>query len=248
MRSGKYIRRGGFTLVEILLASMVGALVAAAGAGALRATVRSREKVERRLEVSRSLRLAAARMREDLANMYRAGGPGAVKFVGSSQERSGVLCSRIVFYAVSGAKARQDKAEGDVYEVEYFLEQREGRSVLFRRLWPNPSEEDRPGGVLMMVADHIIGFEVRYQDGEDWATQWPEEMGSLPELMSVTLVSGLGQDSADVAVERFFVYAARRPAGQGGGQQGAGTGGAANGGGAANSGGATNSGGGGRPR
>jgi len=213
-------RRRGFTLVEILLASMVAALVAAAGAGALRATVRNREKVERRQEVFRSLRRAAEQVRRDLGNLYRAGSAQDQKFVGSSEERGGTVRSRIVFYTVSGTKARLAKPESDVYEVEYFLEQRAGCNVLFRRQWPNPSEGEKAGGVVTLVAEHIVGFEVRYQDGQDWATQWPEEMDRLPGLMSVTLVSALESGGGDVAEERFYVYGARRRGQQGEGGRG----------------------------
>ena len=97
--------------------------------------------------------------------------------------------SYLVFYTTSRAKARIGQPEGDVYEVEYSLLKDEEHSLLMRRLWPNPNEEDEPGGILTAIAENIDVFEVRFFDGEEWSSEWPEEMEILPQLIEVNIVA-----------------------------------------------------------
>ena len=70
------------------------------------------------------------------------------------EERGEIPSSRIIFHAVNTVQARAEYAEGDVYEVEYFLQVRQEESrtgeptpkmVLLRRLWPNPAQQNEPG-------------------------------------------------------------------------------------------------------
>jgi len=58
-----------------------------------------------------------------------------------------------------------------------------------RRLWPNPDEDTEPGGILSVIAEDIDIFEVSYFDGEEWEDEWPEDMGSVPELVEVTIAA-----------------------------------------------------------
>jgi len=96
--------------------------------------------------------------------------------IGTVEDSEQDSISYLVFYTVSRAKARSDQAEGDIYEVEYYLMKDEDKSRLMRRLWPNPNEEDEPGGILSVIAEDIDVFQVRYFDGEEWSEEWPEEM------------------------------------------------------------------------
>jgi hypothetical protein len=66
----------------------------------------------------------------------------------------------------------------------------EEKSLLMRRMWPNPNkEETEPGGILAVIAENIDLFEVRYFDGEEWSTEWPEEMKVLPQLIEINIVA-----------------------------------------------------------
>jgi hypothetical protein len=57
-------------------------------------------------------------------------------------------------------------------------------------MWPNPDkEETEPRGILAVIAENIAVFEVRYFDGEEWSTEWPEEMQVLPQLIEVNIAA-----------------------------------------------------------
>jgi hypothetical protein len=132
-------------------------------------------------------------------------------------------------------KARADEPEGDIYEVEYSLVRDGEKSLLLRRLWPNPNEEEEYElhGVRAVIAEDIEVFEVRYFDGEEWSNEWPEEMEVLPQLIEVSIV-GRPQSKGTPSMESIIVNLTRsvtasvatsessEQGGQGGGGQGSG--------------------------
>lgn len=203
-----YSRKTGFTLVEIMLASVIGVFVALVAVGTLKAISASAEMVDSNVEAAAEVRFASKRIATDLLNLYRDTNPKNSRLVGSVEETESGVVSYLTFYTVGRVKARIDEPEGDVYEVEYYLLKDEEKSVLMRRLWPNPDEGTEPGGILSVLAEDIDVFEVRYFDGEDWQVEWPEEMESVPELVEVNIATGQ-PDSGNAIMESFVVNFAR---------------------------------------
>jgi len=195
---------GGFTLVEVMVASVIGAFIALVAVGALRAVSGGAERIDTSIETAAEVRFAANLVSRDLRNLYRDRNVENMKFVGELVQSQADAVSRLVFYTVGRVKARFEQPEGDVYEVEYFLQKSrdDDRTVLFRRLWPNPEKEAEPGGVLAPVAENIGVFEVRYFDGEQWQLEWPEKMESIPKLVEVTIGS---RGERGVAVTETFL-------------------------------------------
>jgi general secretion pathway protein J len=210
-------RNTGFTLAEVLVASTISAFITLVAVGALKAVSDSAQVVDRTSETSAELRFAARMLARDLANLYRDQDPRNMHLVGASQtaddsERPAFLR----FYAVGRTKARAGQPEGDVYEVEYVLRpdtdldltDEVDSSTLYRRLWPNPDREREPGGVLAPIAEGIDVFLLRFFDGEQWTSDWPEQMRSIPALIEVTLAT-LPRGRGAPAVETFTVSFAR---------------------------------------
>ncbi|UCD00355.1 MAG: prepilin-type N-terminal cleavage/methylation domain-containing protein [Phycisphaerales bacterium] len=185
------LRRAGFTLVEVLVASTIAVFIAMVAAAALRTMTASSDAVDRNIDAAAEVRFAANMIARDLQNFYRTDDIEQTKLIGMLDSGSAdVTASHIIFYTVNRIKARPDQPEGDIYEVEYYLSQdEEERSRLMRRLWPNPSEELEPGGMLTVIAEDIELFDIEYFDGEGYVYEWPEEMQSLPELITVTLAA-----------------------------------------------------------
>jgi general secretion pathway protein J len=187
--TGANWRKAGFTLVEVLVASAIGTFIALVAVGALRAITLSAEMVEQNIDTAAEVRFAAKLIADDLTNIYRDRNTDNIRLVGTTAETKQSGGSILTLYTVGRAKARTEQAEGDVYEVEYFLAVDEQESVLCRRLWPNPDKDTDPGGVLTIIAEDIDIFEIRFFDGEDWTDEWTEEMKVLPQLVEVTIVT-----------------------------------------------------------
>lgn len=199
----------GFTLAEILVASTISVFVAVVAVGALKTVSDGTQIVTRHSETVTEVRFAARMLARDLANLYRDQDARSMRIVGASQGADSAV-SYLRFYATGRTNARFGQPEGDVYEVEYFLgespmvEDEVSSSSLYRRLWPNPDEDRQPGGILTPLAENIDVFQIRFSDGQQWTSDWPEEMRSLPELIEVTLVT-LAQGEGNPIAESFTV-------------------------------------------
>lgn len=194
----------GFTLVEVMVASMIGAFIAIVAVGTLKAVSASAQMLDENIESTAEVRFASKLIANDLMNLYMDSNSLNSMLIGTIEESEGDFFSELVLYSVGRAKARIDEPEGDVYEVEYYLVKDEEKSSLMRRLWPNPDEVSTPGGILSVIAEDVNSFVVRYFDGEQWQIDWPEELESIPELVEV-VIKGNESGRANAAMESFII-------------------------------------------
>jgi hypothetical protein len=166
--------------------------------------------LENNISTSSEARFASKLIARDLMNLYRDRSSRRYKLVGIVEKTSAGMVSCLSFYTVGRIKARVEEPEGDIYEVEYYLQRKEDKRALMRRLWPNPDKDAPPGGILTAIAEDIDVFEVKYYDGENWQMEWPEELRALPKMVEVTIVASR-QSRADMAVESFIVNFPRSP-------------------------------------
>jgi general secretion pathway protein J len=217
-----YLRKTGFTLVEVLVASTIGVFVALVAVGTLRAISASAEMVDNNINAAAEVRFASNIIARDLLNLYRDTNIRNTRLIGrvGESDEGGVSC--LTFYSVGRTKARIDQPEGDVYEVEYYLLKDEEKSVLYRRLWPNPDpNEVELRGILTVIAENIEVFAVRYFDGEEWQIEWPEEMESVPELVEVS-IAAKQPGRTDMTIESFIVNFPRSAGREAGAPEGSG--------------------------
>lgn len=206
------LRKKGFTLLEILVASVIGAFVMITATGSFMAVTASREKIDGNLTATSEIRFVADMIRRDLTNLYRDKETKNVLLIGTQQVMGDGPTSVLVLYTVGQTKARPGRAESDVYEVEYSLHQKEEKTLLMRRLEPYPYKKEEMGGVSCAVAENIIAFEVRFLDGEhgEWVTEWSQENETLPELVEVNLVSKAPEQN-NIVTNSFLVTYPRWP-------------------------------------
>jgi hypothetical protein len=79
-----------------------------------------------------------------------------------------------------------------------------------RRLCPIVGTEDdiqSQGGILTVIAENILGFDVQFFDGSEWQMEWGPEENLLPELVEVSLAGQAGDDEekAEIMVRNFVV-------------------------------------------
>jgi general secretion pathway protein J len=240
-------KKTGFTLVEVMVAVTIGGFIMLVAVGTLKAITSSAQMVDTNISAAAEVRFAMNLISRDLVNFYRDENNENTKLIGITEESADGNISYVVFYTLNRMKARADQPEGDIYEVEYSLMQDGERSLLTRRLWPNPNTEydDEPHGIQAVIAEDIEIFEVRYFDGEEWSNEWPEEIEELPQLIEVSIV-GKEQSRGNPAMESIMINLTRSVTattaasegdeegggGGGGGGQGGGGGGQDSGGGA----------------
>lgn len=182
-------QRNGFTLVEVLVATSIGAFVALVAIASLRSTSQANALVQDGSDRAIELRFAARRLAMDLANIVRDTDPNCFKLEVGVEDSGFGSQSYLIFWTISHEKVRAGQPEGDVHEVGYFLTSRDGRTVLCRRQWPHPNRDvEQPGGVVTVLTDQVALMKVLCYDGQQWHEQWLDTAQELPHLIEVTLV------------------------------------------------------------
>lgn len=176
-------------MVEVMVASTIGAFISLVAVGTLKTVITSNEHLDNNINAASEARFAANLLQRDLTNIYRDENTENTKLIGSVEYLAEYSTSYLVFYTINRTKARAYEPESDLYEVEYYLMKEDDKSALIRRVWPNPSDEFEPGGIRTTIAENIDLFEVRYFDGEEWYNDWPEDMETLPHIIEVNIVA-----------------------------------------------------------
>ena len=181
--------RSGFTLLEILVATIISAFVALTAAAALQAVISSRNKIDTNIHSAAELNFAVNMISDDLRNLARKTTDDDCPIVGTLMPLQDTIATNLTIQTINRIKARPDQVEGDLYEIEYYLAINEDRPQLMRRVWPHPNREHEPGGILTCIAENIVNFSVGYYDGDTWHSEWPEDMTDLPHLVEFTLAA-----------------------------------------------------------
>jgi type II secretion system protein J len=167
----------GFTLIEILVASLAAALIFLAVYGLFGRAIKSRDAATERIAQARSRARTAEVIRNDLQNGLISGGVLACALEGSVQSEKSHFPGYLRLTTTTG-KNRSGETYGDVQQVEYYLvednsDQTGGKSgtlmrVLTRDLLASVQEISREETLL----SHVESFEVAFYDGSDWQDSW----------------------------------------------------------------------------
>ena len=197
----------GFTLLELLVAISILAMISILIYSAFAAMRRSKEGLERLQDRYREARQAMQRITRDLSSAYLSAHipldsrliVQRTAFVG----KSGNPMDRVDFNAFSNTRRDKDSRETDQVEVSYFgIDNRSGSSGidLARRSGVRPDLDPQHGGRVEILATDIDLFELEYLDpvSATWSDSWDSTQASgqlnrLPLQVRVTLVLNGGQ-------------------------------------------------------
>jgi prepilin-type N-terminal cleavage/methylation domain-containing protein len=184
------IRVRGFTLVEMLVALMIGSLLVVSVVSATRALARTRASIDRRVERSAAGRQALETIVAALRNVRRdpiRRKPVLVGRRGATAQEG----DRIDLLVLSARRARADGAESDQYEMSFSLEQRPGAALPVLVCRKDHALDDYPddGGLVTVVAEGIVGLSFMYLSGEEWMNEWPELSVRPPDAVRVTVAA-----------------------------------------------------------
>ncbi len=185
--------RRGFTLVELMIASMMYATIMASLVALYFTTVRMREGTYRRLERDMPWSMAANTIRRDLSSVVPPVGLMRGEFVGEPDESSGRRMDILLLHTASG---RLDDLEpwGDIQRVEYSLEQpitNTNQPGLELVRWVNrnllPNIEEEPERIRLLRGVDSLEFE--YYAEEVWEASWDstELENAIPEAVSIRI-------------------------------------------------------------
>ncbi len=192
----------GFTLMEVMVAISITALMGAILGVSFTSTMKAKETVEGDAEKYRNLRVAMSRMCREIgaayvsdrydAKRYRDAYDRPTNFVGSRD--------RLLFTSLAHQRLYSDAKESDQMVVEYSVKtstekNARGRDDLIRRENPLLEERMDRGGTEDVLFEGLKKLEFQFWDAEkkewddEWDTRRPERKSLLPTRVRITLVA-----------------------------------------------------------
>ncbi|GAB5550354.1 MAG: type II secretion system protein GspJ [Sandaracinaceae bacterium] len=185
----------GMTLIEIMVAVTILAIVSTVIFGGFSTTMRNKARVEQMADRSHVIRVAMERMVAELSQAYvsiQVNPNPALQmmntcFIGGRSGRG----HRVDFTSFSHRRLYRDAHESDQNELSYFMTSHPedpGRYVLARREDNRPDDDPQSGGTTMILVDDVLDFEVEYFDiaTSEWSETWDtREITAQPNRLPV---------------------------------------------------------------
>lgn len=184
----RHQRRAGVTLIEVMVAMAIIAIVSTLLYTAFSQTASNKRAIERQLDRQHEIRMGLERIARELSMAYVSiqvnPSPAlqAVKtcFIGKDEGGS----SRIDFTSFSHRRLYRDAHESDQNELSYFVTRHpeDGtRSVLARREQNRVDDDPEQGGRTQILIDDVNSFELSYLDplSGEWLGTWDSTQGAM---------------------------------------------------------------------
>jgi prepilin-type N-terminal cleavage/methylation domain-containing protein len=199
--------RPGFTLIELIVAMGMVAILSVSLYASLRIAFRARESAEKTIEPSRTAELAMEFILTDLQNAMTPN-PGAAdpntisnvlptavtgSFVGTDgKDGRGHDADDLIFFSTADSPQHVD-GTGDIKQIELAVVQAQGSGdyVLVRRVTPNLLAPTTPNPDEEVICRGVGGFNLRYYNGAAWSDTWDSTQtqfdNTIPVAVEVTL-------------------------------------------------------------
>ena len=217
-RTGNMRAGYGFTLIELIVAGIIAALLTMATTFTVSRAAEARTVARGRQQAQVRSGAAAARISREAADILRDVDPAAVMVHIRNHDTSDFEGRRypddeLLLFSHSLRRARPDSdfPEGDEYETQFRIIREDGLPpVLWERRDPVIDEVVDGGGVAMPVAGHILGLDVKAYDGGDWYNTWDSDTLGLPLGLRIEVIAE-SDDGRAVVRRRVVVSFDRTP-------------------------------------
>lgn len=203
------LRRGyhgtlGFTLIEVLIAVFIGAIVLTILYASFFQIINAKDSAEDKLELYHEARVIISRIKEDLSMAYPRGMiypvqgvPASSFFVGRAEGEQGER-SWVDFMSLSHAPG-VNSGDSDQAEIKYYLKPVPQSSLFFLMRSENPRVGSDSSTIEYPLSERVVGFTLTYMrtDEDEFVNDWDSaQTGSLPRAVDITLTlrSARGED------------------------------------------------------
>ncbi len=191
--------RGGFTLVEVLLAFAIFAAVLVVLLGAFSGAERARDILSGRSRAFRQIRAALDRIGTDLSGTFAADAIEGTALTVRTDDFSGKPASTLVFTAFTIPEPGEVRPSYDIVKVKYSARlAADGAALdLYREQADLPLIENRISTREVRLAQGLSAFRVEAWDGQAWVKEWPtggRKATALPTKVAFVLADGSGKE------------------------------------------------------
>ena len=178
----------GFTLVELILAGTLTAMVVVSAVGILRVAMSSHRDRRDAAGIYEAGCTALEIIRRDLLSVFLAPADDRTRFVGIDLEQEGMPSDQLVYVSTGYDTVGSFGGESDLMEVHYYLDNDSATEErwLQRRTDATPDDDPFTGGDNSLLGPHVVALDFQYYDGLDWWPSW-ESSEEIPLAVTVTL-------------------------------------------------------------
>ncbi len=218
------VPRGGFTLLEILLALSVLSVILLLLLSAFTGAARVRETLSSRSREFRQIRLVLDRVGTDLMGAFATSAREESALSLREDQLSGMPAATLTFTAFQLPDGDGSHPPAEIVKIRYFPRiGADGATLdLHREQSDLPFVENRIASRESAVADGLRGFRIELYDGTTWVKEWPAGGGTktaLPKKVAVTVMDARGETyRREVPIflagqEATVTWSGRRPKG-----------------------------------
>lgn len=206
--------RAGFTLVELIVAAVIGVLVAGGVTASLSGMLRARGVAESRREAFARADAAASHLALDLQNVVRHFDLTHARVAIVSGGALGAEQDEVLLLCKSSRPVRGDELnpEGDDFEVQYRVAPVQGAAGLWlwRRADPALDPYLDAGGVAAALVRGVASLSIQASNGVDWFDDWDSDTDGMPHAVRL-VVTATSDDGRVTATARRLVAIDRVP-------------------------------------
>ena len=175
----------GFTLLEVLIAVVLLAILSSSLYGSYFAVLRARDRASEGMEARRELGGTLDLLRREIASALYNRADKRLRFVVEDRDNFGKPASNLELSTLA-APSTQVRSESGIINVQYRLSEKDKRYLLLRREQDVQLELTTVPSYPQM--EQINAFLVECYDGSKWVKSWDTALnGNLPRQVRITV-------------------------------------------------------------
>ncbi len=185
----------GFTLIEVLIALFLTAVLLTSVYYTFFSMLESREVISEEFERQREVRRFIDLLGMEIESAYVSGSNKNTLFTGYERGLGAKKFARLEFTYFTHTVVAKDNPAGDLKTVRYSVEEgEEGRTYLFKERWDAFIGLGGKGSFKVEAVEDILGFNATYFNGNSWVKAWQNSTGiGAPEAVKFVLTVRKGE-------------------------------------------------------
>ena len=193
----------GFTIIELVVAIMIAAIISGAVASSLSQLAKARDISRIHMTASRRATDALESIRRDVQSTVRSDdlfdtrlrlAPEVARSPIGEVDRDQML---LFATRLRPIRSIEYSGEGNEYETQYRIEEDRDGPALWRRRDAVPDEFEDAGGIAEPIGDGVIGVRFEAYDGESWLQEWDSDVDGLPISIRATVTASGARPGED---------------------------------------------------